>query len=227
MYWIILGTTITASFFDSLNPSAVAQQILLQTMVKNKRHVLFFILGMGITNLLMGLAVYYGIAEWISRLFGTLERSYPLPLYLTELTGGILFILLGVRLIIKTKRCAEVSLQEEHAKTPARITRFSLFILGIIFCGVELTSALPYFGFLAMLAGYDLDFPYVLGYTFLYTFIYVLPLILLYFGYNKLRGTALIKKIENLLGKISSYVIPVALSLLGILLAAHSAVSLI
>ncbi len=227
MYWIIVGTAITASFFDSLNPSAVAQQILLQTMVKNKRHVLFFILGMGITNLCMGLAVYYGIAEWISRLFGTLARIYPLLLYVTELTGGILFLLLGVRLIIKTKRCAEVSSQEERAKTPARITRFSLFILGIIFCGVELTSALPYFGFLAMLAGYDFDFPYVLGFTFLYTFIYVLPLILLYFGYNKLRGTALIKKIENLLGKISSYVIPVALSLLGILLAAHSVVSLI
>lgn len=28
--WFLLGTTLTASFFDSLNPSAIAQQMLLQ-----------------------------------------------------------------------------------------------------------------------------------------------------------------------------------------------------
>lgn len=32
--WFLLGTTLTASFFDSLNPSAIAQQMLLQAMVK-------------------------------------------------------------------------------------------------------------------------------------------------------------------------------------------------
>lgn len=36
--WFLLGTTLTASFFDSLNPSAIAQQMLLQAMVKKKRH---------------------------------------------------------------------------------------------------------------------------------------------------------------------------------------------
>ena len=28
--WFLLGTTLTASFFDSLNPSAIAQQMLLK-----------------------------------------------------------------------------------------------------------------------------------------------------------------------------------------------------
>ena len=40
--WFLLGTTLTASFFDSLNPSAIAQQMLLQAMVKKKRHICFF-----------------------------------------------------------------------------------------------------------------------------------------------------------------------------------------
>lgn len=31
--WFLLGTTLTASFFDSLNPSAIAQQMLLQATV--------------------------------------------------------------------------------------------------------------------------------------------------------------------------------------------------
>lgn len=37
--WFLLGTTLTASFFDSLNPSAIAQQMLPQAMVKKKRHI--------------------------------------------------------------------------------------------------------------------------------------------------------------------------------------------
>ena len=30
--WLLFGTTLTASFFDSLNPSAIAQQMLLQAI---------------------------------------------------------------------------------------------------------------------------------------------------------------------------------------------------
>ena len=52
--WFLLGTTLTASFFDSLNPSAIAQQMLLQAMVKKKRHIWFFICGIGTANLIMG-----------------------------------------------------------------------------------------------------------------------------------------------------------------------------
>lgn len=40
--WLLLGTTITTSFFDSLNPSAIAQQMLLQAMVKKKAAYLVF-----------------------------------------------------------------------------------------------------------------------------------------------------------------------------------------
>ena len=72
--WLLLGTTLTISFFDSLNPSAIAQQMLLQAMVKNKRHILFFILGIGLANFIMGLAIYYGIASLISLLLSHLTK---------------------------------------------------------------------------------------------------------------------------------------------------------
>ena len=73
---ILLGTTLTASFFDSLNPSAIAQQMLLQAMTKKKRHIWFFILGIGTANLLLGLAIYYGIASCVSRLLARLTEEY-------------------------------------------------------------------------------------------------------------------------------------------------------
>ena len=78
---VLFGTTITASFFDSLNPSAIAQQMLLQAMVKNKRHIVYFILGIGLANLALGLAVYYGIAAWAWRLFSAAAGVYPLVVY--------------------------------------------------------------------------------------------------------------------------------------------------
>ena len=76
--WFLLGTTLTASFFDSLNPSAIAQQMLLQAMVKKKRHIWFFICGIGTANLIMGLAIYYGIATWVSKFLTKIVNAYPL-----------------------------------------------------------------------------------------------------------------------------------------------------
>ena len=76
---LLLGTTVTASFFDSLNPSAIAQQMLLQAMVKHKRHIWFFIAGIGTANLLLGLAIYYGIATWIARLLAQVTAAYSVP----------------------------------------------------------------------------------------------------------------------------------------------------
>ena len=75
---LLLGAAITASFFDSLNPSAIAEQILLQTMVRNKRHILFFIAGIGFANLAMGLAIYYGAANWASQAYSSITADYPL-----------------------------------------------------------------------------------------------------------------------------------------------------
>ena len=101
-----------------------------------------------------------------------------------------------------------------------------MFIMGAAFCMVELTSALPYFGFLALLTSYHLIFPLALLFMMIYNFMYMLPLILLYFGYNKLQGTTTIKKSETVLDKVSSYIVPVVVSLVGILLAYYGVTSL-
>ena len=216
--WLLLGTTITASFFDSLNPSAIAQQMLLQAMVKQKRHTLYFILGIGTVNLAMGLAIYYGVAAWASVLLKKFTDAYPQYVYGVAVAAALLCAAGGIRLIVKTARNTKCSCIEDAAKTSLRLSPFSLFGMGAVFCGVELTSAFPYFGFIAMLSGYALSFPLVLFFVLLYDFIYVLPLLLLYFGYNRLRGTAGIQRLEHLLGKVSAYIVPVVLELLGILL---------
>ena len=229
--WFLLGTTLTASFFDSLNPSAIAQQMLLQAMVKKKRHIWFFICGIGTANLIMGLAIYYGIATWVSKFLTKIVNAYPLYVYGAAAIGGIVLLGAGIRLIIKTRQsnagkdnngCEET----ENVKAPAQLSPVSLFIMGAAFCMIELTSAFPYFGFLALLTSYHLIFPLALLFMMIYNFMYVLPLIMLYFGYNKLQGTTTIKKLESVLDKVSSYIVPVVVSLVGILLVYYGVTSL-
>ena len=53
----------------------------------------------------------------------------------------------------------------------------------------------------------------------LYDFMYILPLILLYFGYNKLQGTGAIRRLESLLGNVSAYLVPAVTAIAGAALA--------
>ena len=115
---------------------------------------------------------------------------------------------------------------EAQIKAPAQLSPISLLIMGAAFCMVELTSAFPYFGFLALLTSYHLIFPLALLFMLLYNFMYMLPLIVLYFGYNKLQGTATIKRIERVLDNVSSYIVPVVVSLAGIMLIWYGAMAL-
>ncbi len=214
---VLLGTTLSASLVDSLNPSAIAQQMLLQAMVKKKKHIWFFISGIGLANFVLGLAVYYGVIEWATKLFSSLTVKYPFYVYGAELAAAVICIAVGIAMIIKTKR-AKSAEDKNNVKTPASLVPLSLFVMGAAFCAVELTSALPYFGFLTMLSTYKLSLPLVLLFILIYCFIYILPLILLYFGYNKLQGTKVIKTLEKVLGRISSYVVPVVLTAAGVFL---------
>ncbi len=216
---ILLGTTLTASFFDSLNPSAVAQQMLIQALLKNKKHTLFFISGIGLANYLLGLAVFYGIIDRLNYLWHICIEKYPVHTYSAEAIAGIICLIIGVKTLIKVKKCPSV----EEIKAPRNaLTPLTLFIMGACFCAVELTSALPYFGFLAVLSGYGLSLPYVLAFILLYNFVYLAPLIFLYFFYNRIQGTKLIKSLENILGKVSAYIIPFALIILAVIFIADS-----
>ncbi len=222
-YVVASGTT---SFLDSLNPSAIAQQMILQSMVKTKRHIGFFILGIGLANLFLGLAVYYGIAAWVAGWLSFITARYPVPIFSMMLIVGILCFMLGL-CRIRRIHCTKTSPEEESFKTPDRLSPASLFLLGAAFCAVELTSALPFLGFLAFLTSYRYALPMVFFFILLYDLIYVLPLILLYLGYHRMQGTRAVQKLESILGKVSAYIIPGAVALVGAVLAYYGGMSLL
>ena len=155
---LLLGAAITASFFDSLNPSAIAEQILLQTMVRNKRHILFFIAGIGFANLAMGLAIYYGAANWASQAYSAITAAYPLYVYGAETAAGLLFLGLGIRLIVKTSRSQSSGGKEERAapKPPAQLAPLPLFLMRrLLLRGVDQRPAV--FWILGSASGLSVD----------------------------------------------------------------------
>lgn len=229
--FLLFGTALTASFLDSLNPTAIAQYMLLLAAARKKSDTWFFTLGGGLMNIALGLAVYYGVTAQLARLLDWAAGNWPLQLYGAALLFGLGCLAVGLRLIARTRRAARAGegpdAEADGSKLPAQLNPASLFVMGAVFCLLELTSALPYFGFLALLAGYRLPFLLVLFFITLYTFIYCLPLMLLYFGYNRLNGTAAIRRLERVLGKISSYIVPGAVSLAGTALVWYGAFPLL
>lgn len=223
---LLLGTTVTTCFLDSLNPSTIAQQMILQSMMKTKRHICFFILGIGLTNLILGLAVYYGMAAWVAGWLSFITARYPVPVCSMMLIAGILCFVLGICRIRKI-RSTKTSPGDESFKALDRLSPASLFLLSAAFCTVELTSALPYWGFLALLTSYHYPFPMVFFFILIYDLIYVLPLILLYLGYHRLQETKAIQKLEHILERVSTYIVPMAIVLVGAVLTYYGGMSLL
>ena len=91
-----------------------------------------------------------------------------------------------------------------------------LFGLGVAFTGAELTSALPYFGFLGAMAAESPHAAVVVLLTAVYSFVYVLPLILLCFAYNALGKTRAIAGLERVMGKVSAWILPAVFVLFGV-----------
>lgn len=223
---LLLGATLATSFLDSLNPSAIAQQLLLQAMVERKGHIRFFIAGVGLANLAMGLAVYYGVALWAARLLQAVAVSHPLPLSAAALCAGLACLAAGGHMILRARRPQRAGAGGEEASPKPlgdRIGPAPLFLMGVAFCAVKLPSAFPYFTFLAMLSGHPLAFPQALLLLAVYNFVYILPLILLYLSYHRLRGTGAIQRLEQMLGRVSAYLIPAVVVCLGAALAGWGA----
>ena len=208
----LLGITLTTSAADSLNPIAIAQQLSLQAVSQRKKDIRGFISGIALTNFAAGMLVFLGLDKFINSFLAQILSQFPhlLPL-LSLLAGVILFYI-----VFRPKKT------EEAAEVKKGLNSRQLFGLGIIACLLELTSALPYFAFLALLTQYSLNFAMLAGILILYNFIYSAPLIALYFCsiYFEERLAGFYLKFSRGMVWLQTYLIPpvlfmVAFGLIG------------
>jgi len=238
--WALLLSTIVTSAADSINPIAISQQFVLQGMVKKAKHIWYFIIAIAVTNFAGGVLAYFGLITPISNFAGWVVSQYGQTLFTLELIIGIGF-LVAVSYLLQNAKIAELKKQipnlqlneeddEQKAKAKVKsVSPLSLTLLGIVATLSELTSALPYFAFLAILFQYKLSVFSVVGILIIYNFIYSLPLIILYFIYIKARDKfdRFYTFIKLKMDKWSAILVPIIFSVIGILLVFHSITSLL
>lgn len=233
--WTLLFSTIGTSAADSINPIAISQQFVLQGMVKKTKHIWFFIISIAVTNFFSGLLAYFGLIAPISNFVKQIIKQYGQSVFTLELIIGIGF-LVAVGHSLQNKKITELKnqipnfqfeMKDDEQKAKSRIksvSPLSLTILGIVATLSELTSAFPYFAFLAILFQYKLSLFSVTGILILYNFIYSLPLIILYFIYIKAQNKfdSFYIFIKTKMEKWAAILLPIVFGIIGTLLIFHA-----
>ncbi len=238
----LLISTILTSAADSLNPIAIVQQFVLQGMVKKPKHIWYFILPTGITNLLGGFLAYYGFVAFLGNFMSRLFERFSFPLLVAELLLGAGFLAALIWMLIKNNRQSKKENQPsqalaaeagiEEAAMAAKIKSVSpaaLMALGVGATISELATALPYFAFLAILLNYTLTFFQVTCILVLYNVIYTLPLIILYFIYRRAQQQfdRLYRAVKAQMIKWERVITPALLGAAGTFLTIHALINIL
>ncbi len=235
--WGLLISTIITSAVDSLNPIAITQQFVLQGMVKKPKHIWYFIIPTGVVNLASGYLAYYGFISLIGDYFNKLIDRHGRTVFTLELLLGIAF-LIGVCYILQNAKIDSLKKQirliqsgeatdhdeEEAASKIKSVSPLALIALGVGATISELTTALPYFAFLAILFSNPVSFLEVTILLVVYNLIYMSPLMALYFVYVKAQDKfdLLYTLIKKQITKCSNILAPTVVGAIGVFMVFHS-----
>lgn len=180
MFLSLLGVTIGAGLVESLNPIAISQQFVLQSTAKSKHSILAYIFGIGLTNFIFGLLFYFGLAEIIRNVFESVQTNYPFLFPLTLIIIGVMLIIYCVYHYFSARNKKAEIKDGEVEVAPKNLSAGQLFGVGVVSCLAELTSALPYIGYLMVLISADIHWTMALVMLVLYNLVlFNLPLYVL------------------------------------------------
>lgn len=233
----LILTLLATSSVDSLNPIGITQQFILQGMVKKPRHIWYFILTTGVVNMIFGYLVYYGFITVINNGLGGFFETHALLINALEMLLGLVVLFFGIRslarrIIAKKRNEYTLNTAKEEEKIRSKIwsvTPLALIGIGVVSTASELTSALPYFAFLAVLIGYELSFLVLTLILIFYNIIYMAPFMVLYFVYiiSKRRFDSIYDFFKKHLKKVSEFIVPILLLAVAVFLIADSSITMI
>lgn len=205
----LLIATLATSAADSVNPFAITQQFVLQGMVKKPWYIWFFILPTGIVNWIGAFLAYYGLIEQLAGVVTAVTARFAPLLRVAGILAGV--FLLGLSLVLVRKMRGQKEDAEPDSDREKEVR--SVHPVALIFLGggatlMELTTALPYFGFLAVLFTFRLTFFQVIGILTLYNLVYMLPLMMLYgvYRFRAAQFTRLYAVFRKWAGRFSGWV---------------------
>lgn len=232
----LLMSTISLGLVDSLNPFGVSMQFVLQGLVKKPRDIWYYISATALTNFAGGLLAYFGLLSILSNIYNYFLGQYqPFVITLELVLAFILGVLAAYQIITpliekQIEEATDYEFEEDASNIKVKsVSPTSLILIGTGAAVSELSTAFPYFAFLAVLFNYELSLPIVIGIMIFYNILYASPLIVLYFVYkfaNK-QFDRLYSYIHQLIERFSSILSPVLLGILSAVLIYHSVIQIL
>lgn len=156
---------------DSINPSAIVVTLYLLSRGRGPAHVAVYILAIFLTYLTLGVLMMLGVGAMLPSL-QTLGSGR---------LGLLVQGLIGLAMLVYAIRAPSASRQGRPVE-PSASSYLALMALGVVVTTMELPTAIPYFGAVALLTAADLPAAQWLPLLGLYNAIFVLPPVVLLVG---------------------------------------------
>jgi cytochrome c biogenesis protein CcdA len=164
---VLLGL-LALALVDSINPSAIVVTLYLLTRERVLAQVGLYVVAIFLTYLTLGVVMMLGIDALLPRL--QIAGDSRLGFIVQGLIGGAM-LLYALR--------APATARSAPAREPKARTFAAMALLGVTVTAMELPTAMPYFGAIALLTSADLPMGQWLPLLIIYNAIFVLPPVLL------------------------------------------------
>jgi cytochrome c biogenesis protein CcdA len=168
----VLPGLLALALVDSINPSAIVVTLYLLSRGRVAAQVLVYVAAIFLTYLTLGTLMMSGIDALLPSLRTTSETR----------VGFIVQGLIGLAMLLYAIR-APTTARSAPRVEPGASTLAALALLGVTVTTMELPTAVPYLGAIALLTAADLPMAQWLPLLVLYNVIFVLPPVLLLAGH--------------------------------------------
>ncbi|MGL5041688.1 MAG: GAP family protein [Culicoidibacterales bacterium] len=190
----VIISLITLGLLDCFNPTIIAIVLILIPTVEKKWYPVIFIGATYVIYLVLGVLVYFGLYTYISLIFSNIFVHYQNVVAIILLVCGTVLSLYGFYLIGKIisrmlTKTAHPGGQPRHSLV-RMTTPKALIILAVSATIIDFPTAIPYFGFIAILLQQQVAMPAALILIGAYCFIYSIPMLLVYYTSIKVPKAA-------------------------------------
>jgi cytochrome c biogenesis protein CcdA len=168
----VLLSLLALAVVDSINPSAIVVTLYLLSRQGAATQVLVYVAAIFVTYLTLGVVMMLGIDALLP----------SVPFSADSRTGLIVQAIVGGAMLLFALRAPAVRTSAPRPEPTAR-TYSALALLGMTVTMMELPTALPYFGAIALLTSADLPIAQWLPLLVVYNAIFVVPPLLLLAGH--------------------------------------------
>ena len=215
----LLALVVSVGIADSLNPSTLGPALVYASGKHARRDVAEFALGVFAVSTAGGLTLLFGPGRLLVTLVSKPSRH---TVHLLELAVGAALLALAGALLLARARVAR------HLGRRRERTIRSGFLLGAAIMSIELPTAFPYFAAIAAIAASRVGTVPQVTLVLLYNVVFVAPLVavLLLVAFAGRRGAEIAALARSHLRRYAVVALPVALSLIGIVLLAIGTIGL-